>query len=246
MRRHAFSGSFFAIALATLSLPNLAATGEDDFSALLGDLNFTNALSDAGADLADAVPDEIAVPNDVPVPDAPAAPPAATDALELPAEAALTNGPASIETAPQPETLPLTDGVPQPQPVSTNPYVVNDQGGYHDPAVDGCSTCENQCDSGRGCDKGCNDDYCQPYTQPALPSSTFYQYWRSNACNVNVWYGFKNRCHGANKHTMGQCDCFDEKKTLCGRGGCSSTCQVVESCDCGPAPAEWCNTCDGN
>ena len=76
--------------------------------------------------------------------------------------------------------------------------------------------------------------------------STFYQYWRSNACNVNVWYGFKNECHGANKHTMGQCDCFKEKKGLCGGMCRKGGCEIVEPCDCGPAPAEWCDSCDGN
>ena len=107
-----------------------------------------------------------------------------------------------------------------------------------DSAADGCSTCSTGCDSNRG---GCHDGYCQPYTTPQLPSSTFYQYWRSNACNVNVWYGFKNHCHGANRHTMGQCDCFEKKKGLCGRG-CASACQIVEPVHCGPAPNEWCDT----
>ncbi len=77
---------------------------------------------------------------------------------------------------------------------------------------------------------------CQPYMPPQLPTSTFYQYWRSNACNTHVWDGYRNQCkphidlsihgksHGCNSGCGNGCD----------NGGCAAA-----PTDCGPPPAEW-------
>ena len=241
MRKQAFPGILCAIALATLTMPSLA-KADDDFSALLEDIEFKNALPASPlAQIADAS-DALAPPA------APAVP--VPESLELPADPAPNSAPLGQEA---PLTTPESAATHAAAPVE---QVYGDQA-YHDAAADGCSTCNDGCSdscggacSGHG--HGCHTGHCQPYTPVRLPSSTFYQYWRSNACNVNVWHGYKNHCHGANIHTMGQCDCFKEKKGLLYGGGCFKSkacnkgCDIVEPCDCGPAPAEWCDSaCDG-
>jgi hypothetical protein len=76
------------------------------------------------------------------------------------------------------------------------------------------------------CPGGCADDMaCTPHTAPNLPSSTFYQYFRSNKCNSHVWDGYRQPCRSSNAHLNGSCDCFNK---------CRSCGEIVECTDCCP------------
>jgi hypothetical protein len=98
----------------------------------------------------------------------------------------------------------------------------------------------------RGCDSGCAEETvinCSPHVKPNLPSSTLYQYFRTNKCNTHVWDGYQQKCRSANKHINGTCDCFDGKHGkrgcgLCGDHGCSS-------CQSGSCDSTGCTSCDG-
>ena len=68
---------------------------------------------------------------------------------------------------------------------------------------------------------------CRPHNKVNLPSSTFMQYFRSNACNTNVWDGYQQKCRCCNKHLDGRCDCFDKR----GKSGCG--CASGGCCDAG-------------
>lgn len=164
-----------------------------------------------------------------------AASPSASDAGQLPT--ALVD-PVADAPMPMPETA--ADAIPAPAVVDLPPAPA-------DAPVDAISAaaCGGQCGQqcGNSCGRSCGlkgrklitHGYCQPYTPPRLPTSTFYQYWRSNACNVNVWDGFRNHCHAG-------LDLSIHRKPRCGHnrcnGGCASGCDAVVT-DCGPAPAEW-------
>ena len=231
MKKIAFQGILCAIAFAT-SFSTNHSSAEDDFSALLSDLRFKNQLPQGPlARVADAsqAPAILSAPN-------------AGDALTLPADAAVTSAPVGQGAAMESIPAPPPQAVQHTGPADYQGEIQHNQ--FVDPSSveacsDGCSTCDSGCGS---CDSG----NCQPYTPPRIPSSTLYQYWRSNACNVNVWYGYRNECHGANRHTMGNCDCFKPKKGLCAKFGQPSACQIVEPLDCGPPPAQWCDSCDSH
>ena len=113
-----------------------------------------------------------------------------------------------------------------------------------------CSSCDapNACGS---CGKnGCrlaqrfSETPCQAYVPPQIPTSSFYQYWRSNACNTRVWDGFRNRCHTTVDLSMHRKSCQP-----CAGGcssGCGPICESNAALDCGPVPTEWCDAgCDG-
>jgi hypothetical protein len=90
---------------------------------------------------------------------------------------------------------------------------------------------EDSCDS---------EPVCTPRTVPNLPNSTFYQYFRSNKCNTNVWDGYRQHCRSANKHINGTCDCFEDKESCFEH--CFNDCgeiidaPVVECSDCNTRP----------
>lgn len=73
---------------------------------------------------------------------------------------------------------------------------------------------------------------CQTYSVPRLPVNTFYQNWRSNACNVHVWDGFHNQCpHKIDmsiRH-LGPCHCG---KCRSGCGTCGNGCGQCASTPC--------------
>lgn len=182
---------------------------DSDFDALLADINFGQVPADNATTLTSSNGTQ-----------APAAP------------QPLADGEAAVLTMPQAadESLP-----PPPQPVTDNYSAVADCGGQ-------CGgQCAGQCGSNHCGQSGCNlikEGFCQPYTPPQLPTSTFYQYWRSNACNTHVWDGFRNRCHSS----------LDLSGLKCGKGcghgcGCGACDHVAPAgcSDCGPAPAEWCD-----
>ncbi|TWU00893.1 hypothetical protein [Stieleria varia] len=227
MRKFAFTGILASLALATAVSSSHA---KDDFSALLSDLTFPNALAQQpAARVADAGPV-------IDLPETSSVPP--MTGMELPPDTMAEQVP-----APQPVTTHVDAYAPG--SVQQNEFVAAE--GYHN--VDpNCSSCASGCDQGcgNGCNRGCSGPTCTPYVAPQLPSSSFYQYWRSNACNTRVWDGYQNKCCEASKHTMGQCDCFKPRKKLCDMGSCC----IEHPVDCGPAPACWtkssCDTCDGN
>ncbi len=62
----------------------------------------------------------------------------------------------------------------------------------------------------------CDSEFsCTPHTAPNLPSSSFYQYFRSNKCNSHVWDGYRQPCRSSNSHINGSCDCFKAKNKDC-------------------------------
>lgn len=154
--------------------------------------------------------------------------PPATEA-ETPAEMPLDSPGGATEALPEPPTpqyAPAPSAAPMPA---------------HHAVAEPCGTCNsNHCGTNHGLH---HQTFCQPYTPPRLPTSTFYQYWRSNSCNVNVWDGFRNHCH--------QCiDLTVKPKSHhgCLGGKCGNGCAVPGG-DCGPLPEEWvaakpCDTCD--
>ncbi len=93
---------------------------------------------------------------------------------------------------------------------------------------------------------------CTPHVTPSLPYSTFYQYFRSNKCNTNVWDGYRQHCRCSNSHINGTCDCYKvrEKKVVPVYHG-----PVVECTDCNLFPSRQhrspkktcdnCTSCDG-
>jgi len=76
-----------------------------------------------------------------------------------------------------------------------------------------------------------SEEVCIPHTAPNLPSSSFYQYFRSNKCNSHVWDGYRQRCRSANGHVNGTCDCFKEKSKCKDRCSPIYDAPVVECCD---------------
>lgn len=133
--------------------------------------------------------------------------------------------PAPVATPAPPEAMPVA-----PAPVMEQAVPAPVAAPVHAPvaaSAPGCSECSScqSCDSRHGCGlkKRFQEGSCVPYTLPRLPSSTFYQYWRTNACYTNVWDGFRNHCPP-------NIDLSHHKKHK--RTGCASgACQVL--------PAEW-------
>ncbi|MEM6473624.1 MAG: hypothetical protein AAF802_28965 [Planctomycetota bacterium] len=212
--RKLFSRYAVLAAIAASLAIALPAEAKYDFDALLADVNSGQDPAEPVArDLAgDATTPAIIMPTnpgaeELPVPPVPATQPAAT-----------------VPSAP-----PAAPHHAQAVPAAVNPGMPMHVSAA--PCTDGCSDLGG-CNSHSG--KSCiGVAPCHPYTTPRLPVSTFYQYWRTNACNVNVWDGFRNRCHTT-------IDLSIKKKSLC--GGCDSGCgHVYQAVDCGPQPAEWCD-----
>lgn len=219
MRRSAFSLAAVALAFTT------SVASADDFSALLADLSF----------------------GDEP-------------ALNAPMSVAASKSTDELKPAPTGFVLPELDSVPSsvslqdPVPVAT---IDSDQvdldaafsvqemesAGDSVPAQSvgfpnhGCAAGQTDCAAGHA---GCASDQascdcesvtiCRPRTQAVLPSSTLYQYFRSNKCYTNVWDGYRHECPKCHSHIHGECDCFSKKRNH------GNDCGVIL-----PAPA--CNDC---
>lgn len=193
------------------------ASADQNFNALLADVSFGQNATSPAVKLTGkpTAPTPLVMPQvtgteDLPVPPAPAAV----------AEPALQGAPAApVAAASQPHAQPSPAAVAPGMPLHVSPA----------PYTDACSAC-NPCKK-KHFESCFGEARCQPYTPPQIPVSTFYQYWRTNSCNVNVWNGFRNRCHTT-------IDLSIDKKSHCdscrGCGGC-------EAIDCGPQPAEWCD-----
>jgi hypothetical protein len=221
MRKYNLLRGFASLAiLAGSILSAVQAEAKSDFDALLADVNFGAANSAIEEATSVSASDQTAL----------------TAIQSPPAELGLPEPDAAPMTMPQTPVQPLPAAPLVDHPVTVQPSVPGTVA-QASAADCGCQ-CGGQC--GHGSKHPCrvSEGYCQPYTPPQLPTSTFYQYWRSNPCNVNVWDGFRNRCHKNIDLTIhhGDQGCLSRN---CGGncGGCS---------DCGPAPAEWCGkgNCD--
>ena len=143
-----------------------------------------------------------------------------------------------------PLSLPAAEAEPLPGPPateSTMPPAAIPAPMHASAAAVPCGDCQSgHCGGHHGLH---HEAFCQPYVPPRLPTSTFYQYWRSNSCNVHVWDGFRNRCH--------QCVDLTVKPKAhhgCLGGQCNHGC-ATPAADCGPLPEGWggapaCDTCD--
>ncbi|MEM0927545.1 MAG: hypothetical protein AAGJ83_15980, partial [Planctomycetota bacterium] len=190
------------------------ASADHDFNALLADVSFGQDATTPAAKLTGK--------------------PTSTTALVMPQASAAEDLP--VPPAPSAVTAPVTENAPAaPMAAATQPHIhpapaaVSPGMPLHvspAPYTDACSQC-NPCKK-KHFESCFGEARCQPYTTPQLPVSTFYQYWRTNACNVNVWNGFRNRCHTT-------IDLSIHKKSHC------DTCGGCEAIDCGPQPAEWCD-----
>jgi hypothetical protein len=229
MRKSKFALAF----LATLSI--VATAQADDFSALLADLNFDDApsvtetltLTDPSEQqqLREA-PTELAMPDlDMPELDLPAV------SLQDPvaAEAPQTTAQIDLDAA-----FSLQESAAGVQAQAACTLLDHDKKGS-------CDECEE-------CEEGI---VCTPHTAPNLPSSSFYQYFRSNKCNSHVWDGYRQHCRSSNKHLNGTCDCFKVKPKK-KKVGCAPICEsdIVECTGCHIRPRrkiipakQSCNDC---
>ncbi|WP_182869290.1 hypothetical protein [Stieleria mannarensis] len=205
------------------------AQAKSDFDALLADVTFDSVPeATPPAPLRDVAPPRATTLVDQTV-QAIGEPTQATELTTTPAAEAVTVPPAA-EKLPTPPA-PIADSQAQHHAAAAAPVA----------SVASCQSCNsgcgNHCGAGHNCGHRIQHGSCQPYTPPQLPTSTFYQYWRSNACNVHVWDGFQNRCrthidlsiHGKSHGCKNGC-CNGN----CDNGGCAAA-----PVDCGPAPAEW-------
>jgi len=211
MRKSTLFHGWIAIAMLAggLSCP-LAADANDDFQALLADVQFTSA--DAADDLNAPMP-----PADV-----------------------------SADATVSAEAVPMAE--PTPQAVTPMPQPVPADGSYGHHQYTSADSCQGACQQTDVCSCGhkhCplisspEHHSCTPYAVPQLPTSTFYQYFRSDACNTHVWDGYHNRCRDFPDLSL-------HPKPLCQHNQCGGHCGG--GTDCGQIPAEWshsgCDTCD--
>ncbi|OYP31027.1 hypothetical protein CGZ80_21885 [Rhodopirellula sp. MGV] len=194
----------------------------DDFDALLAEVEFADPSTSG---------DEAAIAPVAPVEEAGAQ---SALGLELPPEPLPHEPAAAVDTlpaVPAPPT-PVSTGADQlapiPEPVPA-PVASVAMGGS-------CQSCGGHSVAACGCNHGHHKlsnclgnriqaGSCMPYMPPQLPTSTFYQYWRSNACNANVWDGYQNRCHDKIDLSI--------HRNARGCNGCDNGCATV--------PANWCD-----
>lgn len=198
----------FTLALLAISSATLVCNAQDDFSALLADLSFSD-LPELNEPLAVAETEQNLKPVPELVMPSTTATAKARVALQDPIPA---TEPEAINQQIDLEAAFALQGI---QPNNTAPSKPVGHILHH-------ANVSNDC----GCDAGVT---CTPHVKPSLPSSTFYQYFRTSKCNVNVWDGYQQRCGKALKHVHGTCDCFTDKG--CGLGGCKSS--DCASCDGG-------------
>ena len=55
--------------------------------------------------------------------------------------------------------------------------------------------------------------YCRTREAVQLPTSSFYEYFRSHPCYTNVWEGYGIHCGSHHKHLHGECECFKNSST---------------------------------
>ncbi len=223
-----------AICTALAILAANTASAKNDFDALLGELTFGGSPNPAAQAL---TLDNIAADNLAPAP-----------AQQVSAQAPVTD----------PVPTPEPDAIVMPEPVpdaAAEGDVTVEQSVVSEPAtlvkVPACDSCVSGCGGNRRCGGQCgmgNCATCVPHTPPNLPTSSFYEYFKSNACNCRVWDGYQNRCIWGSKHSRGECDCFAPRKKSClsglgchplGRGVCPAGSGTCNTSGCHDLPACW-------
>lgn len=218
--------SLLALALAAMALliASPATQADYDFSALLADVDFKDEAKPAPVKPQDGF-------NLPPATQVPANQPLAFPELPV----------AKIDqAADQVEAV-------APQPIADHEHVATDH--VAAPHAAPCNSCGHQhigiCERiGAQVHGRIQHVGCQTYSVPRLPVSTFYQNWRSNACNVHVWDGFHNHCPSkldmSIRH-LGPCHCGKCRGGCgtCDKGCASTPCDApacdVPACDAQPA-----------
>ena len=237
MRKIAICTALLAFLLST------TASAKNDFDALLGELTFGGSPAKGGQTL---TLDNIAADKLAPAPMTPVS-------AQVPAEDPATE--AVVVPVPEPEALsdPATEQVGVPVHLETQPMTQMGVAGQScdSGACSSCSSCSGGCGGQQG--QSCNlfkkhHISCVPHTPPNLPTSSFYEYFKSNSCNCRVWDGWQNRCVGTSKHSRGECDCFtprQRKSCLSGvscrlpRGVCPAGQAACSSSGCHEVPEAW-------
>ena len=244
--------SAVAVAIVVFSTVIYSVNAEDDFSALLADLTFTDAPA-AVEPLAKAPSEPEEELKPVREFAMPATAPAIVDLSEILQSSELESRdiemPAILEaelrdSVPQ---IALQDPVPSARPVpSAQPVIASSSSPTSQrfdlseafalqtpaPAVPGrvvghqrLHTPPSAC--GGGCDQPAASGpgmVYRPRSSVNLPTSTLLQYFGSNPCYTNVWDGYQRKCVH-HSHLHGTCDCFQNK--------CHGECgEVIE---CAPA-----------
>jgi hypothetical protein len=242
--------AFAALRVSAVLLITVSTALASDFDALLSELTFDQppAAGDAETLTLDVAAERTAESLEP-------APPQVEDELTMPPQPHSPQPLSDLPATPaaEPETV-----VPASPPSIAPPVVVdmNEAFAAQECSAPPCAACQGEpCGGPRGgCARcGCHDAHgchgcqlhgslcttCVPYHPPRLPSSTFYQYFRTNACNVDVWNGYQNRCCFAAEHTRGECECFEKDRR------CSTWDSVVCSESCPPQACADGGACAG-
>lgn len=226
--------STLSVAILALATFPTSTSLADDFSALLADLSFGDAPSiDQPLSVAEATgPVELKQIDEVGEGQAPN--PNSASGFSMPgmleSDAFEVATPPEVVSAPQVALKdPIPASVPEPD-VQVNldaAFAIQDvQPANAKTPAQTVGHHLNHCDS-----QGCESDFtCMPHIKPNLPSSTLYQYFRSNPCYANVWDGYRRNCGDHHEHLHGECDCFDNSSKShswssifnCGRNDCVS------------------------
>lgn len=218
MRTTAFTLAFLTVASVAFQV-----NAQDDFSALLADLSFSD-LPELSEPLEVAVSEPAESLKPAPELVMPANKPVESKAV-----------PSKAVAAPQ---VALQDPIPvtQPEPVDVQidmeaAFALQEIGGSAPVAAQSVGHLLHRQNS-QACDCA-NENImtCTPHVKPSLPSSTLYQYFRSNKCHTNVWDGYRQPCGAARRHVDGRCDCFSKGQIGCSTGQCSDCVSCDGGCD---------------
>jgi hypothetical protein len=203
--------SAFAVAIVVAANLVSSVSAEDDFSALLADLTFTDPPA-AARPLA-AVPEEtLQELRSVPAIQLPPTVPSKIDVFEMLENGDLDTGLSGPQVAlqdpvpSQPPAAPLVDldavFALQAPPAELSGKVVGHR--LHPLSTD-CQSCSQP--------SACVESgiVCRPRTAVQLPTSSLRQYFRSDPCYTNLWDGYHRKC-SHHEHIHGICDCFNQRR----------------------------------
>ncbi|QDT08750.1 hypothetical protein [Planctomycetes bacterium K23_9] len=226
MRKFATTGALCAIVMSASLV-----SAKDDFSALLSELSYNQpAASSPSYRVADN---------------------------SQAAATATTPAPASAQaTVSHQPAISMPAGQSQPMHAQQFNHAGPAPASFQQPCDSGCASTGGGCLNGSCRSGNCESGFCTPHNMPNLPGSTLRQYWRSNACNSNVWDGYQNECR---KPLFGKKRCGQEEG--CATEGCATEgwvpppsqapCDTQVSCDVPSyveAPTASCDSgsCDAN
>ncbi len=190
-----------ALAIAFFATLSTSVTVQaDDFSALLADLSFGDAP---------ALNETLTVTSEVPLVSLQSPVSKATDSIATDSKTAAPDASQSVENHFDLDAAFALQESKAGVPAQTVGHVLHQ---------------DDKC----GCDAPEPEFVCTPHTPASLPTSSFYQYFRSNKCNTHVWDGYRQPCRHSNAHVNGTCDCFKEKEHSC-QTGCG---EILECSDC--------------